>query len=106
MAEIIRDREGKVIQTAQKVRAKLASKPGTLVAVSAAQPAATFERLEDVRCWLATGQFPSGDCGIACLRDAVAVLTRAPRPRQKKMCNLCCADKGAPKCGKDSTDLC
>ena len=54
-AEIIRDLEDKGIHTAQKVQAELAHTPQTTGAVSAAEPTAACECLEDVRCWLAAG---------------------------------------------------
>ena len=58
------------------------------LAVSAGQPGATFGRLEDVRCWLATRQLCSGNREMDSLREAVAVLTRAPRPRQECAASL------------------
>ena len=42
LAETIKDLEDKVIRAAQKLQAELANKPETILAVSAAQPAATF----------------------------------------------------------------
>ena len=51
---------------------------------SAAQPALSevkIERVQDVQRWLSTGKVSSGNLEIGSVREAVAALTRAPRPR-------------------------
>ena len=51
---------------------------------SAAQPVISevkIERVQDVQRWLSTGKVFSGNLEIAFVREAVAALTRAPRPR-------------------------
>ena len=40
-----------------------------------------IECVRDVQCWLATGDVSSGNPEVGSVREAIAVLTRVPRPK-------------------------
>lgn len=50
---------------------------------SAEQPAVKLNCLQDVRCWLASQEVVNSNLDIAPIREAVAVLSRTPRPKKK-----------------------
>ena len=52
---------------------------------SAEQPAVKLECLQEVRRWLATEEVVSSNLDTGPVREAVAVLTRTPRPRQQEV---------------------
>ena len=50
---------------------------------SAEQPVVKVESVQDVRRWLATEDVINSSIDIGCVREAIAVLTKIPRPRKE-----------------------